>query len=232
LADATWKEPDITPTFLDALAKRRTKQADVLVDRLRSLPAPILDYGCGQAVFFDRASRAGLDVWATDLSLPPGSLARGSEHFIELTAPWTVPAGDWKSVVLLDVLEHHPDPSAFLAQLPADIVVVKTPLVTGPVARAARALARLGRPGSIESLFLVGEANPHRAFFSARGVRRVATPRRLKRRFDVVEVGSELPERMTGRAWGLAGLPLRAVGLGLRTLSPVWPETGVFVFES
>src|SRR5581483_1694034 len=82
LADATWSEPDITPVFLDALARRRERQARVLARKLRSLPAPILDYGCGQAVFFDHAHRAGLDIWAADLSLPEGSLARGSDRFI------------------------------------------------------------------------------------------------------------------------------------------------------
>src|SRR2546422_537457 len=81
-----------------------------------------------------------------------------------------VPPGEWRTVVLLDVLEHHPDPAAFLSELRAEVIVVKTPLVTGPVARAARALARVGRVGPIESLFLIGEANPHRAFFSARGL--------------------------------------------------------------
>ena len=232
LADATWREPDITPIFLDALARRRVEQAEVLVRRLPSLPGPILDYGCGQAVFFDRARRAGLDVWGADLSLPTGSLAHGSDRYVELPAPWTIPPGDWRTVVLLDVLEHHPDPRAFLSQLQAEVLVVKTPLITGPVARTARALARVGRTGPIESLFLVGEANPHRAFFSARGLRRVAGARRLTRRYDLAEVGSELPERMTGRSWGPAGLPLRGLGLGLGAISPIWPDTGVFVFET
>ncbi len=231
LADATWSEPDITPVFLDALARRRERQARVLARKLRSLPAPILDYGCGQAVFFDHAHRAGLDIWAADLSLPEGSLARGSDRFIQIDEPWAVPDGDWRSIVLLDVLEHHPDPKRFLAGLPAEVVVVKTPLVSGPAARVARLQARLGRAGPIENLFLVGEANPHRAFFSARGLARVAAPRRLARRFDLGEVGAELPERMTGRRWGAAGAPLRAVGLGLFGLSHVWPDTGVFVFE-
>ncbi len=234
LADATWQEPDITPEFLRALARRRERQAEVVLRAVRDLPAPVLDYGCGQAVFFDRARRAGLDVWASDLALPDGSLAAGAPTFLPVDEPWVVPPGPgpdgaWGTVVLLDVLEHHPDPSAFLASLPAERIVVKVPLLSGPVGVAARSLARTGRAARFEALALVGEANPHRVFFSRRGLERVAAPRTVARHVPLADVGTELPERMTGRAHGVTALPLRVAGGALAGISPVWSDTGVFV---
>ena len=229
-AEATWQEPNLTPVFLEALARRRETQAGELLRHLPQLAEPILDYGCGQAIFFDQARRAGLEIWASDLSLPADSRASVSDHFVPIEAPWTVPFGDWRSVVLLDVLEHHPDPAAFLASLRADQVVVKVPLVGGPAGRAALALARLGRPERLEELMLVGEANPHRAFFTPKGLARVAAPRRLVWRRRLADVGTELPERMTGRDLGLKALPVRAVGGALAAVSPLWSDTAVFVF--
>jgi hypothetical protein len=230
-ADATWQEPNLTPVFLEALGKRRTLQADELLRRLPMLPEPILDYGCGQAIFFDRARQAGLDIWATDLSVPADSRAAGSDHFVPIDRPWTVPPGDWQTIVLLDVLEHHADPAAFLASLPAERVVIKVPLLSGPAGRAATALARAGRPTQLESLVLVGEANPHCAFFTPRGLARVAAPRRLVWQTKLADVGAELPERMTGRDLGVKAAPLRAVGHGMAAVSRVWSDTAVFVFD-
>ncbi len=230
-ADATWQEPNLTPTFLAALGKRRDLQAGELLRRLPELPAPILDYGCGQAIFFDRARAAGLDIWATDLSLPADSRASGSDRFVPIDEPWTVPPGDWQTIVLLDVLEHHADPAAFLESLPGGRVVVKVPLLSGPAGRAAEVLARLGRPGQLESLALVGEANPHRAFFTPQGVERVAAPRRLVWKRRLADVGTELPERMTGRDLGWKAAPIRAAGGGMSAISPAWSDTAVFVFD-
>jgi hypothetical protein len=231
-AEATWQEPNLTPTFLEALGTRRETQADELLRRLPPLPEPVLDYGCGQAIFFDHARRAGLDVWASDLSLPADSRATGSDRFVAIDEPWTLPAGDWGTVVLLDVLEHHADPAAFLASLPAEKVVVKIPLVGGPAGRAALALARVGRPEQLEALLLVGEANPHRAFFTPKGLRRAAAPRHLVWQRRLADVGTELPERMTGRDLGLKAVPLRAVGGGMAAVSRAWSDTAVFVFDA
>lgn len=236
LADATWHEPDITPAFLRALAQRREHQARAVLRVVRELPTPVLDYGCGQAVFFDRARRSGLDVWAADLALPAGSLAEGARTFQELRVPWQVPDPPaphdrWGTVVLLDVLEHHPDPRAFLGTVPTEKVVAKVPLLSGPVGLAARTLARAGRGARFEALALTGEANPHRVYFTAKGLRRVLEPRRLVRRVSIADVGTELPERMTGREHGLAALPLRVAGATLGAIGPVWSDTGLFVFE-
>jgi hypothetical protein len=231
-AEATWAEPNLTPVFLEALGRRRETQAEQLLRWLPRLPEPILDYGCGQAIFFDHARREGLDVWATDLSLPADSRATGSEYFVPIDQPWTIPMGDWGTVVLLDVLEHHPDPTAFLASLPAEKVVVKVPLLGGPAGRVALTLARLGRPERLEGLLLAGEANPHRAFFTAKGLERVAAPRQLVWHHRLADVGTELPERMTGRELGMKSAPIRAMGAGLAAASRVWSDTAVFVFDT
>lgn len=236
LADSTWQEPDITPAFLRALAKRRERQATTILRVVRALPAPLLDYGCGQAVLFDRARAAGLDVWASDLALPAGSLADGAPRFVPIERPWEVPDPPaphdrWGTVVMLDVLEHHPDPASFLAALPASTVVVKVPLLSGPVGLTARTLARVGRGARFEALALTGEANPHRVFLTAKGLRRLFAPRQLVRRVSLADVGTELPERMTGTDHGIAAVPLRLAGAALAAISPVWSDTGVFVFE-
>jgi len=231
VADTTWQEPDLTPVFLKALGERRTTQAQQLLNWLPDLPPPILDYGCGQAIFFDKARQAGLDVWATDLALPAGSYARDTDRFITIKEPWTIPAGDWGTIVLLDVLEHHADPRAFLASLSAQRLVIKIPLLRGPSGAVARALARLGKPNQLENLLLVGEANPHRAFFTSKGLISVAAPRRLVSRRQIADVGTELPERMTGRELGWKGLPLSAAGGGLAAISRIWSDTAVFVFD-
>ncbi|MGI8685595.1 MAG: hypothetical protein ACR2MO_11000 [Acidimicrobiales bacterium] len=40
------------------------------------------------------------------------------DRFLRLGEPWAVPTpGAWTTVGLLDVLEHHPDPEAFLRSL-------------------------------------------------------------------------------------------------------------------
>lgn len=231
VADTTWQEPNLTPVFLKALGERRTKQAQQLLNWLPDLPTPILDYGCGQAIFFDQAQKAGLNTWATDLALPTDSRAYGTDRFIPISEPWTLPEGDWGTIVLLDVLEHHADPREFLASLSAQRLVIKIPLLRGPAGTAARLLARLGRPKQLENLLLVGEANPHRAFFTSRGLINIAAPFRLVSHRKIADVGAELPERMSGRELGLKGLPLSLAGGGLAVISRIWSDTGVFVFE-
>lgn len=229
--DSAWQGPKLTQEFLDALSHRREVQAQQLLKIMTDTPEPILDYGCGQAVFFGKAKSVGHDIWAADIALPADSRALKSDNFVQILRPWEIPDGEWGTVVLLDVLEHHPDPGSFLASLTAQRVVVKVPLLDGPVGRVAIALARSGRPRRLESLLLIDEPNPHRVFFTSAGLKNIAAPLKFVTCNRIPDVGTELPERMMGRDLGIKAWPLRVVGGVMASIGRVWSDTAVFVFS-
>ena len=142
---APWEDLEITDRFASALRARRLRQAAEILHAFPELPqGSVLDYGAGQGAFASTLIRGGLDVMACDVDVhAPGQLVADS-HLLKLDQPWGTPPGWWGTVRLLDVLEHHPDPSRFLVDMPADRLLIKVPLADGPLTRAARVAAWAG----------------------------------------------------------------------------------------
>lgn len=82
----------------------------------RYLPAPglLVEGGIGSGRNLLEFERLGYEVGGLDIM--PESVARAHHvgltnvHLHDLTQPWPIPAGAVRAVVLLDVLEHVPDP--------------------------------------------------------------------------------------------------------------------------
>jgi SAM-dependent methyltransferase len=230
----------VTPEFLRALRERRSVQAGQIVeyftDALRS--GPVLDYGCGQGLFVGALAARGFEVVGCDVSreVTDGIDPR---RFVPLDEPWSIPQGlGLGSVSLLDVLEHSADPARFLRQLRergARHVLVKVPLATGPLFKIAKAIAHVGHVATIETLFLVGEVAPHALYFTQRGLVRLLERAGflLASRLSVAEVGADLPSRIRG----IPAPPkmtvsiLSALGMLMERVSPLWPDTRVFLFD-
>lgn len=240
--DDPWLVPSITETYGQALRERRIRQGRRMLrcfgDELAR--GPVLDYGCGQQAFLSQLVNAGYDATGCDVGVPGAGLSEDVPHdrFIQLDEPWAVPCpGSWTTVVLLDVLEHHAEPERFLRSLGnPTFLLVKVPLVTGPVGRLARAGVRLGRPALMETLLLVGDISPHLRFFTVEGVDQVARAAgyRRRRRLNLADVGIEMPDRIRG-GLGPRARPARlaaaGVGAGLAAMSPLWSDTAAFLYE-
>ena len=175
--------------FIDALRATRLRQASVICARVRAL-APgarsLLDFGCGRGWFLDEARRVGMsEVAGADIS----------DRALQLLAERNIPGikldGDRPEeldiarlpfrpevLTLLDVIEHFPPArvrdilGALVARLRPELtlVVVKVPVTTGVLFRAAGALSSLGQHGAIEQLYQVGTFPPHRSYFSRRSL--------------------------------------------------------------
>lgn len=231
-----WDDSYLPEPFVRALRARREAQAAAIAQLLRSEGAagPVLDYGCGQGVMLARLLAEGVDAWGCDLDPDAPLSAVDPARFVPIERPWQVPDGDWRTIVMLDVLEHHPDPIGFLRSLPGDRLLLKVPTATGPAAATARAMCRIGRAERLEQLFLHGETAPHRWLATREGLRRIAAAGgwERRRRRGLVEVGSELPDRV--RPPVTAALPrtaLRLIGGATGLVGGAWSDTEVAYFE-
>lgn len=240
--DDPWQVSTITETFSHALRRRRTVQGRRILASFADVlgQGPVLDYGCGQQAFLAQLLAAGHDATGCDVGVPGFGTGEGvpEGRFLRLDVPWSVPRpGGWRTVVLLDVLEHHPDPAGFLRSVgDPRFVLVKVPLLTGPIGRIARGAIRLGRPTLMETLLLVGDVSPHLRFFTPGGLDSAAAAAgyRRTRRLNLADVGAELPDRIRGGLGPtskLARLAAAGVGAGLAAVAPVWTDTAVFLYE-
>lgn len=237
-----WDMSSITESFATALRDRRRRQGHRMLRSFGDVLGfgPVLDYGCGQQAFLSQLLAAGHDATGTDVGIPGAGVAEGvpNERFIRLDTPWAVPRpGTWTTVVLLDVLEHHHEPTAFLGSLGGPrFLVVKVPLLTGPIARLASAGIHLGRPALMETLLLVDDVSPHLRFFTPAGLDRVARDAGYERcrRLNLADVGNELPDRIRG-GMGPRSRPARAaasaIGAGFAAIAPLWADTAAFLYE-
>jgi 2-polyprenyl-3-methyl-5-hydroxy-6-metoxy-1,4-benzoquinol methylase len=109
----------------DIVARSRTDLADRAAHWMRSLlrfvlpPAKVLEIGCSHGGFVAMMSQAGFD--ATGLEINPSivNLARTTFGIEVLTGPiesQSIPAGTFDAVVMLDVIEHLPDPATTLTR--------------------------------------------------------------------------------------------------------------------
>jgi hypothetical protein len=234
-----WDESYIPEHFARALKLRRERQASTLVALLAKAGASthhggrILDYGTGQGVFLAATLRQNMDAFGCDLDANAPMSVAPRDRILHLTEPWAIPEGQWSTIVMLDVLEHHHDPVAFLSSLPCELVLLKVPNATGPAARLARLAARFGRTGLLEQLFLVGENFPHRWLATRRGLRSMAERAGYEVVLEraLVEVGLELPDRMRGEAGWAKRLVLKVAGTALGLLGTFWSDASVIVLR-
>ncbi|MEE4210905.1 MAG: class I SAM-dependent methyltransferase [Parvularcula sp.] len=236
-----WSANAPDPSFQEALLRRRQLQASALLDRfephLREHQA-VLDYGCGYGAFTAEANRRGIETYGADLSR---SRLTSDAHFVQLANPWELPQiiEGVRTVVLLDVLEHHNDPVGFLSairQHAAVRLVVKVPLLEGPLMAAARLMAKMGKSAVLEQLFLVGDVAPHLHYFSREGLIQCAEEAgwRVLDETSLVEVGPEIADRVrSGGALKALGPILAAGGAGAALTAQLgWSDTRGFLFEA
>jgi len=110
----------------------------ILLRRLAPVLAPsarILDIGCGPGIVVDHLRREGLDCAGVDLGTPPPATAEVAPHLrlgvsaFDLTAP---ERGAISAFLLMDVLEHLPEPAGFLAECRRAFPAAKHVFVTLP----------------------------------------------------------------------------------------------------
>jgi 2-polyprenyl-3-methyl-5-hydroxy-6-metoxy-1,4-benzoquinol methylase len=140
----------------DINTRSRTDLADRAAHWMRSLlrfvlpPAKVLEIGCSHGGFVAMMNQAGFD--ATGLEVNPSivSIARRTFGVDVLTGPLesqSIPAGTYDAVVMLDVIEHLPDPVKTLTRClevlkPGGILFGQTPAYP-----AGRSLADLTSAG-------------------------------------------------------------------------------------
>lgn len=236
-----WDESYVPAEFAKVLRQRREVQAGTIAAELQrqAVPAPILDYGTGQGVLLAELRRRGLDAYGCDLDLDARDSVAPRDRLLQVHEPWGMPRepapnGAFRTLVMLDVLENHHDPVGFLRAQPFEHVLLKLPNATGPAARLARLLARRGRTGLLEQLFLVGENFPHRWLATRPGVRAIAAAAGydVVRQVCLTEVGTELPARMRSASGKpFTKLLLWGAGLGLGMVGPWWSDASVVLLR-
>jgi 2-polyprenyl-3-methyl-5-hydroxy-6-metoxy-1,4-benzoquinol methylase len=140
----------------DIVARSRADLSERCVHWLRSLlqfklpPAKVLEVGCGHGGFVAMLRQAGFD--ATGLELSPSIVKFATDTFgvPVLTGPiedQTIPAGSLDAVVMMDVMEHLPDPERTLRRCldllkPDGVLLIQTPAY--PERRSLEDLNRSG----------------------------------------------------------------------------------------
>lgn len=103
--------------------------------RFRPPPARTLELGCANGAFVGLLAEAGYEATGLDLSPAVTSLARETFRVPVLTGPieaQDLPPASLDVAILMDVLEHLPDPRATLETLgrvlaPGGVILVQTP---------------------------------------------------------------------------------------------------------
>lgn len=120
----------------------RASQSAEILRGLRALvppPASLLDVGCGNGLFVAQAAADGYASRGIDTSLPPRDMCHMPGQLSPCTADEEARQGATYDVVtVLNVLEHVPNPDAFLqvvARLlrPGGILVCSMPLSSGMI---------------------------------------------------------------------------------------------------
>lgn len=237
-----WELQSVTPAFLKALETRRAKQAQQIVARFSKVlrSGKLLDYGCGQGAFVSYVRSQEIQAVGCDISsrnLNP-ELAK---DFLQLHEPWEIPAlSDFSAVSFLDVLEHVESPDVVVEKLFSsgiDYVLIKVPMLRGPIGMVAHWLGRRGKLGLLHRLLLVDEPAPHYSFFTSKGLVKLFAAHgfKLVDSVRIADVGAELPNRLRG----MEGEPSLSAGRAFATivgsclalLSPLWSDTRVFLFQ-
>ncbi len=219
-----WKEDNISQIFLDALDKRRRIQANSILRKWSNkIQEPALDYACGCGVFLEVALQSGLKIKGADLQ----RVGVHAEDILQVDKPWgTELCKGFKTVIMLDVIEHNVGLEQFLSDLKnygVKSLIIKVPNSNGPSAIAARLLMRIGKPSLWETLNLVGDAVPHYTFFSTKSLKLTLDKSgyNILHNVNLCEFGTELPERLRSPKKSLS-IILRVFGFFVSVLSFLW----------
>lgn len=225
-----WEEDHTSSSYSAALRFRREEQVRQIVDAIttNNFKEPILDYGCGQGVFVNFATKSGLSTLGVDIN-PQFELS----NIRRLNYAWEIPTGTWPSAVLLDVIEHHEAPVAFLRSLNANQLLLKVPSSEGPTAILAKLFFRAKKPALLERLLLIDDPHPHYWLFSRKGLRLLGMKAgySVKSKIRVTEFGRELPSRIRITDKHLRRLLVGLVGRVNEVTGKYWSDTIVFVFK-
>jgi SAM-dependent methyltransferase len=110
----------------------------ILLQRLAPVLAPgarLLDIGCGPGIVVDHLRRAGLDCAGVDLGTPLPATPEVAPHLRLGVSAFDLPAAEREAIsalLLMDVLEHLPEPAEFLAQCRRAFPAAKHVFVTLP----------------------------------------------------------------------------------------------------
>ena len=107
---------------------------DVL-DLVKSLGGPVLDFGCGRGLLVEQLRVAGVEAFGLEMdsALIRSSVSPANKPFITLydgTLPTPFPTGYFRSVVCSEVLEHIPDYAGAvreIARLTSDLALFTVP---------------------------------------------------------------------------------------------------------
>jgi SAM-dependent methyltransferase len=116
-------QPDqYTDTYPPGIEQHWWTQArsEIVRRAVLSLPTSrILDVGCGPGLMVAHLRNRGLDCWGCELGSP--ELRKAAKDFVRTNADAAALDADFRKsvgiILLLDVLEHLPDPVAFLSRL-------------------------------------------------------------------------------------------------------------------
>ena len=125
----------------DLVSRARSDLSERCAFWLRSLltvklpPGRVLEVGCGHGGFVSLLAQAGFDATGLELSPAVVRFARDTFGVPVLTGPiedQTIPAGSLDAVVMMDVMEHLPDPLGTIARCvdllaPGGVLLVQTP---------------------------------------------------------------------------------------------------------
>lgn len=138
--------------------------------RRLGLRGNLLDVGCASGAFLDAAREAGFSTTGIEQSEHTSAEARARGHkvFVGRLQELASSIGQHDVVVSLDVIEHVPEPYAFVTLLkeclkPSGMLVISTPNYSGAISRLL---------GEKDPFFIPPE---HLNFFSRLGLERLGT---------------------------------------------------------
>jgi cyclopropane fatty-acyl-phospholipid synthase-like methyltransferase len=151
-AEGDWVEGVWPLGYVQAEPQVRREAAEVL-DMVPRRGGRLLEIGCAGGFFLDEARRRGFDVAGVELNATMAAHARSVlgldviQGRIE-DVDWDAVAGPVDVLVLMDVLEHIPDPHGLLRQVSARLaadacLLIRGPLHDDPVARAKEWVRRV-----------------------------------------------------------------------------------------
>ena len=116
-------------------SKARNRIVQRLVTQHGDAQSPVLEIGCARGVVAEYLRDRGIDCWGVDLeeSTPMnteiGSYLQTGVYFFDLNADWV---SKFKTVLILDVLEHIEKPAEFLNLVLGQATGAESVIVTMP----------------------------------------------------------------------------------------------------
>ncbi len=133
------------PYFQDAIRREIIKN---LIPRVAP-PAKVLDVGCGNGDFLEAATEAGYSALGIDISAAAVAHCQQRGLHAEVMALTNLQTRDcFDLITMWDVVEHLPQPSAFIHQAfqllrPGGYLLIKTPKVSQFTFKVVKAFPRL-----------------------------------------------------------------------------------------